>query len=392
MRPEQPGEEQRDRSDPDDDHPAARPRAGSTTRSRRAARPRTGTSSRAARGTSRRAVRKRLLVPRVVDEVLGQAREALVGEPELIAEPAGRARVAPPRERDRVDVQEPEGGDTRGGREDRRSEPPQVGSGQLEPATEEVGPDRDEIVAQPVEDALVRRAAAEPALRDQRVDDDEDRRSASASQSVALPSNGSRPRARTTSTSAEREQHLLPGRDDRQSRPAHARVPELGHHDVVEREPDDRARTAPRRAASRRPHRDERQPGVDDPHRVGEERRELFRAERVEHVGEASRAEQPVAARAGAGASARTASSVCGSSGNQRFGVVTNTRAATRQSSSTKRRWPSRPPATCSTTAFEKPRSNSPSANGRSRPSARTACDDAGTRPRSGRARCGRRR
>ena len=33
-------------------------------------------------------------------------------------------------------------------------------------------------------------------------------------------------------------------------------------------------------------------------------------------------------------------------------------------------RWPSRPPATCSTTAFEKPRSNSPSANGQ-RPAVR---------------------
>ena len=76
-----------------------------------------------------------------------------------------------------------------------------------------------------------------------------------------------------------------------------------------------------------------------------------------------------------AGSQCTNGSSVCGSIGNHRFGVVTNTFAATRQSSSTKRRWPARPPATCSTTAFEKPRSNSPSANGRSRPSDRTARD-----------------
>ena len=59
--------------------------------------------------------------------------------------------------------------------------------------------------------------------------------------------------------------------------------------------------------------------------------------------------------------------------GKRLFGVVTNTRRATRQSSWTNRRWASRPPPTCSTTAFEKATSNSPSAKGSSRPSARTA-------------------
>jgi len=62
---------------------------------------------------------------------------------------------------------------------------------------------------------------------------------------------------------------------------------------------------------------------------------------------------------------------VCVSTGNQRFGVETKTRLATRQSSCTKRRWSRRPP-TCSTTAFEKATSNAPSGNGSSRPSAVT--------------------
>ena len=44
---------------------------------------------------------------------------------------------------------------------------------------------------------------------------------------------------------------------------------------------------------------------------------------------------------------------MCGSTGKRRFGVVTNTRFATRASSWQKRSWSLRPP-TCSTTAFER--------------------------------------
>ena len=63
----------------------------------------------------------------------------------------------------------------------------------------------------------------------------------------------------------------------------------------------------------------------------------------------------------------------------------------TRQSSSTKRRWPSRPPSTCSTTALEKPRSKPPSRErtGAGRCGARRRAPQ-GTRRGSGRARCGR--
>src|SRR5262245_64100322 len=44
------------------------------------------------------------------------------------------------------------------------------------------------------------------------------------------------------------------------------------------------------------------------------------------------------------GSQCTNGSSVCGSSGNQRLGVVTKTRSATRQSSATNCRCPSRPP------------------------------------------------
>ena len=127
--------------------------------------------------------------------------------------------------------------------------------------------------------------------------------------------------------------------------------------------------TGRRMVRSRRPDRDQRHAAIEYTDAVRKERGELLRPERVEHVVERDAA----ASRAPGGSQCTNGSSVCTSSGNQRFGVVTNTRRETRQSSCTNCRCPSRPPATCSTTAFEKPTSNSPSANGSSRPSARTA-------------------
>ena len=49
----------------------------------------------------------RALLVGVQDPVLRQVREAAVGEPELLVEPVGDAGVAPPLERDEVDVDEP---------------------------------------------------------------------------------------------------------------------------------------------------------------------------------------------------------------------------------------------------------------------------------------------
>ena len=318
---------------------------------------------------------QRMLVPRVVDEVLRQAREALVVEPELVREPARRARAAPPGERDRVDVDQAEGGDAPGRRE-RASRPDGA-----RPRTREIEPAPEEVRA--------RRAAGRGAPRGGRPGGSRRRRGRAAGSarrrrrarrrparaSRRAPGGTQRPpvaddehehrRASSTSFQAETTSS---------ARAADAGAVELGHHEVVEREPDDEDVQDPDGPALHAgPDRDERHPPVDDPHRVREERRELLRPERVEHVVEAACAQQAVAARRRPAASGRTAAACADRAGSSRFGVVTKTRPATRQSSSTNRRCPSRPPATCSTTAFEKPRSNSPSANGSSRPSARTA-------------------
>ncbi len=71
---------------------------------------------------------ERPLVAGVVDEVLREAGEATVVEPELLLEPAGHARVAPELQRDGVDVDEPPEGD--GGRrgEDECRDPAQLGA------------------------------------------------------------------------------------------------------------------------------------------------------------------------------------------------------------------------------------------------------------------------
>src|SRR6266545_1688685 len=69
---------------------------------------------------------QRTLVARVVDEVFRQPRKSLVVEPELLAEPAGGAGIAPPLERDRVDVDEAEGRDGAAGADDEHRKPPQL--------------------------------------------------------------------------------------------------------------------------------------------------------------------------------------------------------------------------------------------------------------------------
>ena len=102
---------------------------------------------------------------RVVDEVLRQARQARIAEPELILEPAGRVVVAPPRERHEIDVGQAVGRDSGRREQDRPAEPRALFGGQVEPAPEEVGRDREQIVAGREDHALVRRAPAEPRLR-----------------------------------------------------------------------------------------------------------------------------------------------------------------------------------------------------------------------------------
>ena len=128
--------------------------------------------------------------------------------------------------------------------------------------------------------------------------------------------------------------------------------------------------------------RDQRHAAVEYTDAVRKQRRELARAERVER-----RRRSRVRGRRGraqrGGSQCTNGSSVCTSIGKNRFGVVTKTRRATRRARGRTCRCPSRPPSTCSTTAFEKPRSNSPSRERQPRPSARTArtCGERRTEP-----------
>src|SRR4029079_10149080 len=86
---------------------------------------------------------------------------------------------------------------------------------------------------------------------------------------------------------------------------------------------------------------------------------------------------------AGLGSQCTKGTSVCVSSGNQRFGVERKTRGATRHNSATKRLCSSGPP-TCSTTAFENETSNASSSNGRSVPLAVTVLVSGNSRAKFG--------
>src|SRR6478752_3287353 len=80
---------------------------------------------------------------------------------------------APPADRDRVRIDEPDPGDGGGHAEQRPSEPTEIAPAELQRPTEEVGADRNEIVPQRERDGLAPRLAVESGLRDQRVHDDE---------------------------------------------------------------------------------------------------------------------------------------------------------------------------------------------------------------------------
>ena len=130
---------------------------------------------------------------------------------------------------------EPPGRDERSGDENRQAEPPPLLRSERQPAAEEVRGHRGQVVPQPVEDAARGRVAAEPVLRDERVEHDERRvgerevvRRRRLERDSALAPHDCPER--------EREQHLLPGRDDVERQVADAEVPELGHHEVVQRQ------------------------------------------------------------------------------------------------------------------------------------------------------------
>src|SRR5947208_3041904 len=93
------------------------------------------------------------------------------------------------------------------------------------------------VVARADDDAAMRRMPAEPALRQQRPDDDDGRVRERGDVAPTPPERP--PRAEPDDGERQREERLLPRGDDIQRATAHAGVPELRHHEVMQREPHD---------------------------------------------------------------------------------------------------------------------------------------------------------
>ena len=175
-------------------------------------------------------------VPGVVDEVLRQARQSVVRQPELVVEPAGCG--PPERERDRIDIDQSERRDEGGGREHGVAEAGALAVGQREPAAQEVRGDGKQVVAGGVQDPLVRRAAAEPRLRQQPVQDDE--RAEREREPIREAAVEGQPAALSHDEhEGNEQQHVLPRRHHRERCTADPGTPEQRHDDVVQRKPDD---------------------------------------------------------------------------------------------------------------------------------------------------------
>ncbi len=111
-------------------------------------------------------------VARVEREVLRQAGRAVVVVAELVVEVPDGARMAPPLDRHRVDLDQSPRRDRRSRSRDRPAQRAHRGHDR---ATEEVRSDEDEVVTQPVQDCLRPGVPAERTLGDHGVQDDERR-------------------------------------------------------------------------------------------------------------------------------------------------------------------------------------------------------------------------
>ena len=198
---------------------------------------------------------------RVEDEVLRQAAWAVEVEAELLAEVRRHVGVLPPVDRHREDL---DGAEHRNGCSSREDEVTERRKD--ERAAQEVRGDAGAGMPEPVEDRLGVGLAAEPVLREHRVEKDEaredDRERVDEPGAERQRSRGERiprhPRQR------DREQHFLPRGDQRERRPLDADGEEARHDRVVEGEPDhervDRVDGPP---PDGKPARRQR-PGVDD--------------------------------------------------------------------------------------------------------------------------------
>ena len=160
----------------------------------------------------------------------------MVVEAELLVEVRGNVGVLPALDRDGVHLHDPEHGD--GGGSDEH-EPPQ--GRQLDRAPEEVRGDAREVVSQRVEDRRRVGFAAERALRQHRVEEDERREDERQRVDERRPERKAACGDRVARDPGERhgEQHLLPRGDQAERRALDAEREEACHDRVVQREADD---------------------------------------------------------------------------------------------------------------------------------------------------------
>ena len=117
-----------------------------------------------------------LLVARVEHPVLRQTRQAPIAETELVPKPPGHARVAPPLQRDGVDVdQAPQREQDRGAGKREGDAPPRR-RGEHEQAAEEIGGNGQQVVPGRKQLPSRCRAAVEPRLRQEPVEEHEARK------------------------------------------------------------------------------------------------------------------------------------------------------------------------------------------------------------------------
>jgi hypothetical protein len=159
---------------------------------------------------------------------------------ELLVEVRDDRRIPPPRDRDEEVIDQTDYRNAGGRPHDGPNEWHQVVPAQDEGASEEIRPDRNEIVLQREPDRAAVGRPVEPALRQDGVDANEDPeherenvRSLDAKREPPLVNGIER-------DAAERncEQDLLPGLECGQSAPPHTRAVQRGHDRVVHGKPD----------------------------------------------------------------------------------------------------------------------------------------------------------
>jgi hypothetical protein len=178
-----------------------------------------------------------ILRARVEDEVLGQAAGALVVVAEVLVEVVDDRRAAPPRDRDQKSVEQADDGDHRRRAEQRPDQPDDLIAMNDQRPAEEVRADGDEIVLEREPDRLTVGRAAEPVLRDDRVDADEDReRRRQHVGNVDAERELTRAQDSESDTrERDRQQDLLPGLEGGQSAPSNPGPVQSCHDRVVRR-------------------------------------------------------------------------------------------------------------------------------------------------------------